>query len=386
VNANAKTVPIEGYCEDRFARVREAFMRNFTDHAERGGAAVIAHKGKVVADLWGGWADVGRKVPWQRDTIVNFFSVSKALCAIAVLRLAQEGALDLDAPVCRYWPEFAAAGKEAVTVRQVMSHKAGLPAIGEPLPDEAMLDWATITGALARQAPWWKPGSAHGYHVNTFGFLAGEIVRRASGKSIGTFLREAVAEPLGADVHIGLPLSEHKRVAEFLWPGNPARPEIAPGDDDALMRWNTYWNPLGFSGSRWVNTQRWREAEIPSTNGHGNARGIERVYAALANGGEIDGARILSAAAISEGTREHSAGYDLINQRPSRFGIGFQLTQEERPLGPNKGAFGHFGAGGALGFCDPESGIAFGYVTNDMGPRWQNPRNRGLIDAVFSSL
>jgi CubicO group peptidase (beta-lactamase class C family) len=386
VNANAKSVPIEGFCDERFARVRDAFVRNFTYYAEHGGAVVVAHKGKVVVDLWGGWADIEKKVPWQRDTIVNFFSVSKALCAIAVLRLMEEGALDLDAMVARYWPEFADGGKEAVTVRQMMSHKAGLPAIREPLPDEAMLDWAAITTALARQSPWWKPGSAHGYHVNTFGFLAGEIVRRISGKSIGMFLRETVARPLGADVHIGLPVSEHARVAEFPWPVNPARPEIPPANDEALMRWNTYWNPLGFSGSRWVNTARWREAEVPSTNGHGNARGIARVYAALANGGEIDGVRILSHEAISEGTREHAAGYDLINQRPSRFGVGFQLTQEERPLGPNKGAFGHFGAGGSLGFCDPESGVAFGYVMNEMGPRWQNPRNKGLIDAVFASL
>ena len=386
MNTSVKTVPIEGNCADAFARVRTAFVSNFTELGERGGAVAIAHRGRIVVDLWGGWCDIAREVPWQCETIVNFFSVSKALCATVVLFLADEGALDLDAPVSRYWPEFAAAGKDKITVRQTMSHQAGLPAIREPLADEAMLDWMTITNALARQKPWWPPGNAHGYHVNTFGFLAGEIVRRVSGKSIGQFLRETVATPLGADLHIGLPASEHARVAEFLWPGNPNRPEIAPGDDEALMRWNTYWNPAGFSGSRWVNTARWREAEIPSTNGHGNARAIARLYAMLANGGEIDGVRILSRAAIAEGTKEHSAGYDLINQRPSRFGIGFQLTQTERPLGPNKGAFGHFGAGGSLGFCDPESGIAFGYVTNDMGPRWQNPRNRALVDAVFSSL
>ena len=386
MNASAKTVPIGGNCADSFARVREAFVRNFTELGERGGAIAVAHRGNLVVDLWGGWADVAREVPWGRESIVNFFSVSKALCAIAVLRLLDEGALDLDAPVSRYWPEFAAAGKSGITVRQIMCHQGGLPAIREPLADEAMLDWDTITGALARQAPWWPPGTAHGYHVNTFGFLAGEIVRRRSGKTIGTFLRETVARPLGADVHIGLPFTEHARVAEFLWPGNPNRPEIPPGDDMALMHWNTYWNPAGFSGARWVNTARWREAEVPSTNGHGNARAIARVYAMLANGGEIDGVRVLSHAAVAEATKEHSSGHDLINQRPSRFGIGFQLTQTERPLGLNKGAFGHFGAGGSLGFCDPQSGIAFGYVTNDMGPRWQNPRNRALIDAVFSSL
>jgi CubicO group peptidase (beta-lactamase class C family) len=259
-----------------------------------------------------------------------------------------------------------------------------LPAIRGALPDDAMLDWSSITAALANERPWWQPGTAHGYHVNTFGFLVGELVRQTGKKSIGQFLREEIAGPLGADIHIGLPRSEHFRVAEFQWPGNPARPEI--DNDDALMRWNTYWNPRGFSGGGYVNTAAWREAEIPSTNGHGNARGVARLYAALANGGEIDGIPILSAESIARATTEQVNGFDLINQRPSRFGLGFQLTQPERPLGPNKGAFGHFGAGGSLGFCDPEARIAFGYVTNDMGPRWQNPRNRALIDAVYASL
>jgi CubicO group peptidase (beta-lactamase class C family) len=247
-----------------------------------------------------------------------------------------------------------------------------------------MLDWAVMTAALARAALWWEPGTALGYHVNTFGFLVGEIVRRVDGRSIGAVLREDVARPLGADVHIGLPASEHARTAEYLWPTG-APPQGMPGADDA-MRWNAYWNPSGISGGGYVNTPQWRSAEVPSTNGHGTARGVARVYAALANGGEIDGVRILSRAMLDTAITEQSSGFDLINQRPSRFGLGFQLTQAERPLGPNPRAFGHFGAGGSLGFCDPDTGIAFGYVTSDMGPRWQNPRNRGLIDAVYDAL
>ena len=375
---------IEGYCDARFAGVREEFARNFTERVERGGAVSIWHDGRVVVDLWGGWSDVARTAPWTQGTIVNFFSVSKALCAIACMRLVDQGRLDLSAPVTRYWPQFAQNGKEAITVRQLLSHQAGLPAIRKPLPDGAALDWTTMVEALAEQAPWWAPGSAHGYHVNSFGFLAGELVRRIDGRSIGTLLREDVAGPLGADIHIGLPPAEHHRVSEFQWPGNPAKPEIT--NDAELMHWNTYWNPPGFSGSHWVNHPRWREAEVPSTNGHGNARGITRVYAALANGGEVDGIRILSRDAIAAATTEQVNGYDLINNRPSRFGIGFQLTQPERPLGPNLGSFGHFGAGGSLGYCDPEARIAFAYVTNDMGPRWQNPRNRALLDAVYASL
>lgn len=374
-----------GDCDERFARVREEFLRNFTDRAERGGAVAIWHDGRVVVDLWGGWSDVARSVPWTRDTIVNFFSVSKALCAIACMRLAEQGRLDLDAPVARYWPQFAQGGKEAITVRQLLSHQAGLPAIRKPLPDGAALDWNVMTQALAEQAPWWTPGSAHGYHVNSFGFLAGELVRRVDGRSIGTLLREDVAQPLGADIHIGLPPSEHHRVSEFQWPGNPNPPPDLT-DDIVLMHWNTYWNPPGFSGAHWVNRREWREAEVPSTNGHGNARGIARVYAALANGGAIYGVHILGRDAIAAATTEQVNGHDLINNRPSRFGIGFQLTQPERPLGPNRGGFGHFGAGGSLGFCDPAARIAFGYVTNDMGPRWQNPRNRALLDAVYAAL
>ena len=380
----ATRVPVDGVCDARFARVREEFLHNFAARDERGGAVAVWHDGRPVVDLWGGWADVARTKPWQRETIVNFFSVSKALCAIACLRLVDSGTLDLDRTVASYWPEFEAGGKGAITVRQLLSHQAGLPAIRKPLPDGAAMEWATMAGALAEQPPWWAPGTAHGYHVNTFGFLAGELVRRISGRSIGTLLREDVAGPLAADVHIGLPSSEHSRVSEFKWPGNPAKPDLS--DANALMHWNTYWNPPGFSGSHWVNHPRWREAEVPSTNGHGNARGIARVYAALANNGAVDGIRILTPEVLALGTEEQVNGHDVINNRPSRFAIGFQLTQPERPLGPNKSAFGHFGAGGSLGFCDPEARIAFGYVTNDMGPRWQNPRNRALIDAVYDAL
>jgi CubicO group peptidase (beta-lactamase class C family) len=370
--------PIDGFCDVRFEKARDEFTRNFSERSERGGAVAIWHNGAPVVDLWGGWADVAREKPWRRETLVNVFSVSKAMCAIACMRLVDAGQLDLDAAVARYWPEFAAGGKEDVTVRQMLSHQAGLPAIRKPLPDGAAMDWDMIVAALAEQEPWWKPGTAHGYHVNTFGFLAGELVRRIAGRSIGTLLREDVTGPLDADFFIGLPAAEHHRVSQFQWPGRQPKPEIT--DDAMLMHWNTYWNPPGFSGAHWVNEPRWRTAEVPSTNGHGNARGVAQVYAAL-----IDG-DVLSREALAAAATEQVNGHDLINNRTSRFGIGFQLTQPERPLGPNRGAFGHFGAGGSLGFCDPEARIAFAYVTNDMGPRWQNPRNRALIDALYASI
>lgn len=378
------TIPIDGHCDPAFLRVKDAFSENFAKRGEPGAAVAVCVGPRTVVDLWGGWRDAVGTQAWCRDTLVNFFSVSKALCAIVALRLVEQGRLELDDPVAAVWPEFAQAGKDAITLRQILSHRAGLPALREELPEGAALDWMRMTDALARQAPWWEPGSAHGYHVNTFGFLVGELIRRAGGATIGTLLRAGVAGPLDADVHIGLAESEHGRVAEFRW---PAVPVPAGGSSEMeRMRFSAYWNPPGISGAGWVNRPEWRKAEIPSTNGHGTARGVARIYQALAKGGVFDGVRILAAETIAAATSEQSNGTDLISQRPSRFGLGFQLTQPERPLGPNGGAFGHFGAGGSLGFCDPESGVAFGYVTNDMGPRWQNPRNGALLKAVYESL
>ncbi|MGD0865379.1 MAG: serine hydrolase domain-containing protein [Rhizomicrobium sp.] len=379
-------VPLSGHCDPRFEPVREAFLANFTERGEPGAAVCVSVGGRVVVDLWGGWSNRARTQVWGRDTLVNIFSVGKALTSICALRLVERGLIDLGAPVARLWPEFAAHDKDEISLRDMLSHRSALPALREPIPEGAMLDWKFMTTVLAAETPWWPPGTAHGYHVNTFGYLVGEVLRRVSRKTVGALLREEVAGPLGADVHIGLPASEHHRVAEFLWPIGSMPLQAEPANDLELMRRNAYRNPPGFSGSGWVNKPEWRSAEIPSTNGQGNARGIACIYAALANWGEIDGVRILSEFTLRAATVEHSAGLDLITQRPSRFGLGFQLTQTERPLGPNAHAFGHFGAGGSLGFCDPDERVAFGYVTNDMGPRWQNPRNRALIDAVYAGL
>lgn len=384
--AHAEPLPVDGICDRRFAAIRDAFLTNFTERGDVGAAVTVSVGGRVVVDLWGGWADAARRRPWRRDTVVNFFSVSKGLAAVCALQLVDRGLLDLDEEVAHYWPEFGRADKEDITVRHVLSHQAGLPAVRDPLPDGAMLDWGTMIRALERQTPWWTPGTAHGYHVNTFGYLVGEIARRVTGATLGSLLRMQVAGPLEADVHIGLPMSEHDRVAEFLWPVGPSPPRPPPSADDELMRWSAYWNPPGGSGAGWVNTAAWRAAEIPSTNGHGTARGVARVYAALARWGAIDGVRLLRAPVLQAAVREHACGTDRVLQRPSRFGVGFQLTHPERPFGPNASAFGHFGTGGSVGFCDPTADVAFGYVMNDLGPRWQNPRNRALIDAVYACL
>src|SRR5205085_4213185 len=245
----AMPAPIDGRCDPRFAAVREAFAQNFADRGEVGAAVAISIGGRPVVDLWGGWADVPRRTSWRSDTLVNFFSVGKGLSAVCVHRLVERGLLDLDAPIARHWPGFAAAGTDAISLRDVRSHRAGLPAVRAPLADGTMLDWDAMVRALEAQSPWWTPGTAHGYHVNTFGYLIGEVVRRVTGATLGTLLRAEIAGPLGADVHIGLPLAEHHRVAEFLWPpGAPGDVPAALAGDD-LMRWNAYWNPRGLSGA-----------------------------------------------------------------------------------------------------------------------------------------
>ena len=246
------TQAVDGQCDPRFEPLRDAFRANFAERGERGAAVCVMVSGHLVADLHGGWADQAQGRRWRPDTLVNVFSVGKGLVAACTARLIGQGRLDLEAPVAACWPEFAAAGKEAITVRQLLSHQAGLPAVRRRLPPGAMLDWPAMTTALAGQEPWWPPGAGHGYHVNTFGFLAGEVIRRATGTAVGNLLREENAGPLGADVHIGLPVSEHERVATFIWPSLGGTNRRA--DPAQLMEHNAYYNPGGPSGAGVINT------------------------------------------------------------------------------------------------------------------------------------
>ena len=380
---------VDGSCDPAFAGVRAAFAENLAERGEVGGAVCASVGGRVVADLWGGHQDEARTKPWQRDTLINAYSVGKGVTAMLVLQLVSEGALDLDAPVVRLWPEFAAEGKERTTLRMMLAHQAGLPGVREVLPEDAWRHWDLMTAALARQRPFWEPGSAHGYHTNTYGFLVGELVRRATGMRFGAALRERLTGPLGADYHIGLPDAEHARVAPVL--GNTAERTPEPfvrafvgetGDPERdLMIRHCYFNPPGLSGSGSVNTRAWMRAEIPSTNGHGTARGIAALYA-----GVLAGRTGIARGVLDEALRSQSDGHDRVIERPSRFGLGFQLHQEKRPIGRGEHGFGHYGHGGALGFADPDTGLAFAYVTNLPGPRWQAPRTMALVDAVYAGL
>jgi CubicO group peptidase (beta-lactamase class C family) len=376
------TPTIFGNCDAAFRGVHDAFANNFSENDEIGACVAISVGGALVVDLWGGRADPRGRL-WERDTIVDVFSVGKAMVALALLVLVERRQLDIDDPVALHWPEFAAEGKGAVTVAQLMSHQAGLPGIRHPLTPGAMYDWDLMTGALAKETPWWEPGTALGYHVNTLGFLGGELVRRVSGEPFNQFFTNEVARPLGADFTFGLGPAEDARVADFQFPESASFPTVQQDSDDATF---VYANPPGASGIGLVNSRAWRAAVHPSSNGHSNARAIARIYGLLAAGGSLDDVRLLGSTTLDAATAELSLGHDRILERRSRFGFGFELTMPERPLGPGPASFGHYGAGGSLGMADPDAGLAFGYCMNRFGLRWQDPRNKALVNAAYACL
>jgi len=364
-------IEIHGTCDARFARVHEAFAENFRTRDEVGAAVAITLDGELVVDLWAGHHERERTRPWQRDTLVNVYSTTKGVTALAAHRLVDEGRLDLDAPVAKYWPEFAQAGKGAIPVRWLLSHRAGLPAVRKLLPNEALYDWEAMTAALAAETPWWEPGRAHGYHAVTFGWLVGEVVRRIAGKSLGAYVSEAFAKPLGLDFHIGLAESEHARVADILQQVPPD-----PDGEAAQLFARSLSDPEGVTARAFLNppsmalgpnVPAWRSAEIPGANGHGTARALATLYGRVALG---DGS-VIGKDAIARCRGEQSHGPDLVLGVNTRFGLGFMLRQDSHAGGRclGTGAFGHPGAGGSLAFADPERRLGFGYVMNRMGPR-----------------
>lgn len=371
-------VPISGHCGIGFDAVLDEFRANFAERGEVGASVCVVRGGQIVVDLWGGWADEARTVPWQRDTVVNFYSVGKAIVATLLLQVVDRGEIGLDTPVVDVWPDFGAHGKHRATVRDALCHRAAVPAIRRPLTNDDLQDWATMTDAVAATEPWWEIGTRHAYHTNTFGYLVGEIVRRVTGDEPRRALHRVTAD-LDADVWFGVPTEHRHRCADVMW-DSPAIGEldITALAGDALMNALAHFNPPGVSSVGIVNTPEWRDAVVPSTNGHGTATGLAAVYAAL-----LEPDRVLSAPLLAEATRPQSVGPCPILGDDVAFGLGFTPTTDRRPLGPNPGSFGHFGTGGALGFADPVAGIAFGYVMNHVIPRWQSTRNRALIDGVY---
>jgi CubicO group peptidase (beta-lactamase class C family) len=387
VSALTQAPSVYGSCDTAFNAVRDAFVNNFVEHNEIGGAVCITVNGRRVVDLWAGFADPQRSRAWQEDQLVNAFSVGKGVTSLVAAQCVARGEISYDTQIADVWPEFAAHDKDALTFRDALGHRVGLPAVRQQLPPFAMYDWDAMCTALANEKPWWTPGTAHGYHVNTFGFLVGEVLRRATGKTVAQLVRERIATPLNADIHLGCDSSVLSRIADFEWPGTTSPPSPPPDmTDEQLLQFNTYNNPPGMSGSGTVNTTEWRQAEIPSTNMHASARGVSAMYTVLAYGGTHNGVNLLPSSVLAEATTEVSHGLDVVLQRVSRFAHGFQIPIPERGFGPHSEAFGHYGAGGSVGFCDPVSRVGFGYVMNQMGPRWQNPRNRALIDSLYSCL
>ncbi|WP_350448032.1 serine hydrolase domain-containing protein [Pseudomonas solani] len=378
----------QGYFDLRFEAVRDAFAALFDDSQERGAALCVQVGGETVLDLWAGVADKDGQEAWQTDTILNLFSCTKTFTAVTALQLVGEGKLELDVPVARYWPEFAAAGKERITLRQLLSHRAGLPAIRQPLPAEALYDWQAMTAALAAEEPWWTPGEEHGYAPITYGWLAGEAIRLADGRGPGESIAARIARPLGLDFHVGLDDAEFHRVAHI------ARAKGNMGDASAqrllkcmmteptALSTRAFTNPPSIMTS--TNKPEWRRMQQPAANGHGNARSLAGFYAGLLDG------QLLDSALLAELTREHAIGDDRTLLTRTRFGLGCMLDQPDvvnATYGMGRLAFGHPGAGGSIGFADPEREVAFGFVTNTLGPYvLMDPRAQHLARTLANCL
>jgi CubicO group peptidase (beta-lactamase class C family) len=369
--------PSHGFAHDRYALARLAFEDNFAGGAEVGASCCATVDGETVVDLWDGYADAALTRPWQRDTIVNVYSCTKAMTALTALLVADRGELDFDAPVARYWPEFAAGGKEQVKVSHLMSHSAGLSGWVDPISREDLYDWDKATGLLAAQAPFWEPGTASGYHPMTQGFLVGEVIRRITGRSLGTVFREEIAEPLGADFHIGLAASEDARVAELIAPAEPP----FTGDRTDLQA-NAADNPP--MDVPVTATRAWRGAEIPSAGGTGSARSMAEILAILANGGVANGRRFMSEAGCRRALEPQIEGRDLILGVRVRFGLGFAL---HGGLTPNRNTLYWGGYGGSLVIVDMDSHTSFGYAMNKMGPGTTGDmRSIGIAIALWDGL
>lgn len=371
---------VQGQCDERFGAVRDAFAGNFDKGLDVGASVAVAVDGEMVVDLWGGYADEAKTKPWERDTLTNVWSSTKTVTALCALMLADRGELDVDAPVSRYWPEFAANGKEGVLVRHLLSHTAGLSGWEVPVTFEDICDWEKATSLLAAQAPWWEPGSASGYHALTQGYLVGEVVRRVSGQSLGTFMAKEVAGPVGADFHIGLAPEHHGRVSNVIPP-----PPLPIPDNPSEILLKTFGNPI--INAEWAWRPQWMQAESPAANGQGNARSLATIHTVLACGGEANGVRFLSPAGCETIFREQARGVDLVLGIPLRHGIGFGLVGEEAPLSPNPRTCYWGGWGGSIVVIDLDARMVVTYVMNRMGEGTVGDERGGsLLMAAYASL
>jgi CubicO group peptidase (beta-lactamase class C family) len=386
---------IHGELAAGFEPVREAFAANFAQHGDIGAAVCVYQYGRPVVDLWGGIADLETGRPWTRDTLQVVYSATKGATATAAHILAERGALDMDAPVAKYWPEFAASGKADIPVRWLLSHQAGLIALDQPVALDEALAWHPMAAALAAQRPLWTPGTAHGYHGRTWGWLVGEVIRRVSGRMPGRFFADEIAAPLGLDLFIGLPADQRDRVSRMVYKRPAVDLTTVPTESvpqelrELVAAWR---DPNSFSNRAYAVTDppeidfdssEVQAAELPASNGVATARALARMYAALI--GEVDGVRLLAPGTLSSATEEQVSGVDQVMVTPSRFSSGYMLPTEANTMaGPH--SFGHTGRGGSLGFADPEHGVAFGYVMNHIIGGPDDVRATFLVEALRKSL
>lgn len=384
---------IGGAVEPGFEGVAEAFATNFAEHGEVGAACAVYVGGRKVVDLWGGLADREAGTPYTQDSLQLVFSTTKGATAACANLLAQRGELDVDAPVASYWPEFKAAGKGDIPVRWLLCHKAGLPYVDADLSLDEVLAWEPIVDALAAQAPAWEPGTAHGYHALTYGWLVGEVVRRVTGKSLGTFFAEEIAGPLGLEFWIGLPDDQQDRVAPLVTWSRPKDPAMAELMDQFMGPDTMLGKALGGPGGIFTSEQGVfnradvRAAEMPAANGVTNARSLARFYAGLT--GTVEGGPaepILTEEQVAAASDTQTAGPDQVLYFETTFGLGFFTASGMARYGAPS-SFGHTGAGGSVGFTDPVNGIGFGYVMNRMMQGLTgDPRSSGLIQAVYDAI
>jgi CubicO group peptidase (beta-lactamase class C family) len=385
-------VEVHGTVADGFGRVAEAFAANFAERGEVGAALGIYVDGALVVDVWAGTAHPHlatdkANAPWQEDTLQCVYSSTKAITGLAVAMLVERGVLDYDEPVATYWPEFGQQGKERITLRQILSHTAGLPLIDAPLSRDDLGDLDKIARALETQAPLWEPGTRHGYGAFTIGFYPAEVIRRIDGRTVGAFVSDEISAPLGAEFWIGLP-EEHEHRVSTVVPFDFAALDLtiptfaAFADPDSYMSRGMA-NPSGLLDFEWHNSRAFHSVELPAANGITTARSFARIYAALAGGGELDGVRLLSEATLADATRTHASGIDEVYRVPTAWALGFFNPSEGNEFSENPRAFGHAGIGGSIGFADPDRALGFGYAMNQLGTHnLIDPRPRAIVEAL----
>jgi CubicO group peptidase (beta-lactamase class C family) len=377
-------VDISGMCKPGFEPVREAFAANFAERGEIGASVAVVVGNEPVVEIWAGWADPGRTRAWQSDTLTNVWSTTKAMTSLCAHLLIDRGELDPDAPVARYWPEFAANGKGGMPVRWLMCHQSGLTGLARPATVEDYYDWEKITALLAAQAPLFPPGTTSGYQAITFGYLVGEVIRRITGQSVGRFFGSEIAGPLNADFHIGLAEPELGRCSELQGVRPTADEQAALAQayanaDPAAMA--ALVNPP-MTGDE-ANVDDWRMAEIPAANGHGTALALATIFGAVTDKSD----RLISARTLAAARTGNGLHTDLVLGFPIEFGLGWALSGADKHFGPNPAAFGHDGFGGSAVGGDPEADVAFAYVMNRMGVNLaDDPRKMAIIDGVYQSL